>query len=88
MKKRGWSPETFVPGDAVIVEAHPGRDSGRNMALIYSVEKAGVTRPGRGVVEETLTGIEASQAEADGLPGTWIVPQTLLVRYFSEPFSQ
>jgi hypothetical protein len=84
MKKRGWSPETFVPGDAVIVEAHPGR----NMALIYSVEKAGVTRPGRGVVEETLTGIEASQAEADGLPGTWIVLQTLLVRYFSEPFSQ
>ena len=84
MKKRGWSPETFVPGDAVIVEAHPGR----NMALIYSVEKASVTRPGRGVVEETLTEIEASQAEADGLPGTWIVPQTLLVRYFSEPFSQ
>jgi len=35
-----------------------------------------------------LTGIEASQAEADGLPGTWIVLQTLLVRYFSEPFSQ
>jgi hypothetical protein len=74
--------------DAVIVEAHPGRDSGRNMALIYSVEKAGVTRLGRGVVEETLTGIEASQSEADGLPGTWIVPQTLVVRYFSEPFSQ
>jgi len=87
MKKRGWNPQTFVPGDAVIVEAHPGKDPGRNMALIYSVEKAGVTRRGRGVVEESLTGIEASQAEADGLPGTWVVLQTVMVGYFSEPFS-
>ncbi len=85
MKKRGWSPGTFVPGDEVIVQAHPGRNSTRNMALVYSVEKAGVTRLGRGDPDEALTAIQGPPIEAEGLSGTWVILQTLMVRYFSEP---
>ncbi|HEY5624389.1 MAG TPA: DUF6152 family protein [Gammaproteobacteria bacterium] len=86
MKKRGWSPDTFVPGETVIVQAHPERNSTRNMALVYSVEKAGVTRLGRGDPDEPLDAIQGPAAEADGLSGTWVILQTLMVRYFSEPY--
>ncbi len=86
MKKRGWSPETFVPGDEVIVRAHPGKNSTRTMALVYSVEKAGVTRLGRGDPQEALSAIQGPPAEADGLSGTWVILQTAMVAYFSEPY--
>lgn len=86
MKKRGWSPETFVPGDQVIVQAHPERNSERNMALVYSVEKAGVTRLGRGDPGEALSAIQGPPAEAGNLSGTWMILQTPMVGYFSEPY--
>ncbi len=86
MKKRGWSPDTFVPGDAVIVRAHPGRNASRNMALVYSVEKAGITRLGRGDPSEALSSIQGPPVEADGLSGTWVILQTAMVGYFSEPY--
>ena len=86
MKKRGWSPDTFVPGDEVIVQAHPGRNSTRNMALVYSVEKAGVTRLGRGDPDEALAAIQGPPVEAGGLSGTWVILQTPMVRFFSEPY--
>jgi hypothetical protein len=86
MKKRGWSPDTFMAGDEVFVQAHPARNVGQNMALVYSVEYAGVMRLGRGDPDEALSAIQGPPAEADSLSGTWVVRQTLMVRYFSEPF--
>ena len=84
MKKRGWSPDTFVPGDRVIVEANPGRDPDRPMALIHSVRKDGATWFGRGTIEGGITAAEGSAA-AEGLTGTWVVQQTELVDLFSDP---
>jgi hypothetical protein len=85
MGRRGWSPDTFAPGDRVVVEASPGKDASRNIAVITTVTKAGVSYIGR-------TGLAAEYSEslnpavkAEGLTGTWIVPQGELVGFFSEP---
>ena len=85
MGRRGWSPDSFAPGDHVTVRANPGKDLRRNIAWAATVEKAGVTLVGRGsLLEETR---EEPTFEADSLSGTWVVPQEHLVGYFSEPLS-
>jgi len=87
MGRRGWSRDTFVPGDRVVVQANPARDSSRSMALIVSVQKSGVTWIGRGSLAEEFSESQGSSIMANDLSGTWVVPQEQLVGYFSEPFS-
>ncbi len=82
MRRRGWSRDTFVPGDRVTVQGNPARDSTRRMALVASVAKAGVTSFGN-----DFDGSESSPVKADGLSGIWEVPFTPFVGQFSDPSS-
>ncbi|MDH3420570.1 MAG: DUF6152 family protein [Gammaproteobacteria bacterium] len=85
MGRRGWTRESFAPGDRVIVEANPSKDPNRHAAVVTTVTKSGVTWIGRGrLAEEFSQSLDAS-VTADGLTGTWVVPQAELVGYFSEP---
>ena len=89
MRRRGWSRDTFAPGDHVIVRGNPARDSTRNMALTVSVTKGDITYYDNddGLVA-ALDGSEAPPVRAASLSGTWEVPFTQpVVRYFSEPSS-
>lgn len=85
MGRRGWSRDTFVAGDRIIVHANPAKDSSRYMALVASVEKAGVTYIGRGSLAEEYSESVNPSSQATSLTGTWVVPQEGLVGYFSEP---
>ena len=85
MGRRGWTRSSFVPGDHVIVEANPSKDPGRHMAVVSTVTKSGVTWIGRGSLAEGYSQSLDSSVTANGLTGTWVVPQGELVAYFSEP---
>ena len=87
MGRRGWSRNTFAAGDPIIVHANPARDSSRYMALVASVEKAGVTYIGRGSLAGEYSESLRSSVKATGLTGIWVVPQEELVGFFSEPVS-
>ena len=87
MGRRGWFRDTFVPGDRVVVQANPTKDSSRNMALVSTVQKDGVTWIGRGRLVEEFSESIGSSVKAASLSGTWVVPQEQLVAYFSEPYS-
>lgn len=41
MKQYGWAANTFVPGDAVIVGGHPGRNPERTVLFLQNIRKAG-----------------------------------------------
>ena len=82
MRRLGWSPDTFAPGDRVTVQAHPSRDPNRAMALIYSAEKDGVSYSGD---IEPLRTLAKAPRRAESLSGIWEVPFTPLIRSFSEP---
>jgi Family of unknown function (DUF6152) len=89
MRRRGWSSDTFAPGDRVIVRGNPARDSTRNMALTVSVTKGDVTYFDNddGLVA-ALDGSEAPPVRADSVAGIWEVPFTQpVIRSFSEPVS-
>jgi len=85
MRKRGWSSDTFEPGDSVVVEAHPARNPERTMALVYSVEKAGITRLGRGDTDDALSVVDESAPRATGHTGTWIVLRSHFGEFFAVP---
>jgi hypothetical protein len=86
MRRQGWSRGAFVPGDRIIVQAHPARDSSRNLGLLASVEKAGLTLLSRSARVVPAPGSrESSRIKAEGLSGVWAVPGTPLVALFSEP---
>lgn len=89
MRRQGWSSDTFVSGDRVIVQANPARDTSRHTALVTSVEKAGAALSVRSARLAAATAAEdVAPARADGLSGIWAVPSgTPYVRQFSEPFS-
>ena len=87
LRRHGWSGNTFAPGDRVTVRINPARDSSRNMALIDSVRKAGVTLYERGTPAVNFDGTEILAVQADSLTGTWVIEQTALVGFFSEPNS-
>jgi len=87
MRRRGWSGDTFVPGDRVTVRGNPVRDSTRKMALVASVEKAGVTYFDNDGLAAGLAASDPSPARAVGLSGIWEVPYTPLVGQFSDPSS-
>ena len=84
MRRLGWGPDTFVPGDRVTVQAHPSRDPNRAMALIYSAEKDGVTYSGD---VEPLRSLARAPRQAESLSGIREVPFTPWVRFFSDPSS-
>jgi hypothetical protein len=89
MRRRGWSKDTFAPGDRVTVRGNPARDSGRTMALVVSVTKGDVTYFDNddGLVA-ALDGSEAPPVRAASLSGIWEVPFTpAVVRTFSDPSS-
>lgn len=87
MGRRGWSRDTFAPGDRIVVQANPAKDSSRYMALVSNVQKDGVTLVGRGRLVEEFSQSLASSVKATSLSGTWVVPQEEFVAYFSEPYS-
>ena len=72
-------------GDHVIVEASPGKDSSRNIAVVTTVTKAGVSYIGRSGLAAEYSQSLGPSVKADSLTGTWIVPQGELVGFFSEP---
>ena len=89
MRRRGWSVDTFAPGDRVTVQGNPAKDPTRNMALVVSVTKGDTTYFDNddGLVA-ALDGSEAPPVRAASLSGIWEVPFTpAIVRYFSEPSS-
>lgn len=85
MGRRGWTRETFMPGDRVSVEASPGKDTDRHVAVVTTVTKAGVTLIGRGRLDAAASASLGPAVQADSLTGTWVVPQGALVDLFSEP---
>lgn len=89
MRRRGWTRDTFAPGDRVTARGNPARDSTRNMALVVSVTKGDTTYFDNDEgLEAALDGSEAPPIRAASLAGTWEVPFTQpLVRTFSDPSS-
>ncbi len=87
LRRRGWSSDTFAVGDRVTVRANPSKSADRNMALVNRVQKAGVTLYEFGTPATNIDGSETPAVEADGLSGTWVIEQTDLVGFFSEPDS-
>jgi len=89
MRRRGWSRDTFAPGDRVTVQGNPARDSTRNMALTVAVTKGDTTYfDNDDGLQAALDGSEAPPVRATSLSGIWEVPFTQpVVRYFSEPSS-
>jgi len=85
MRRRGWSPDTLVPGDRVVVQANPARDSSRKMALVASVQKAGVTLYGGGSLLESLDDTVGLRVEGNSLSGTWVVRAQRIYQDFSRP---
>ena len=89
MRRRGWSKNTFAPGDRVTARGNPARDASRNMALTVSVTKGGTTYFDNDEnLVAALDGTEAPPVRAASLSGIWEVPFTPpIVRSFSEPSS-
>ena len=89
MRRRGWSSDTFAPGDRVTARGNPARDAARNMALVVSVTKGDTTYFDNddGLIA-ALDGSEAPTIQAESLTGIWEVPFTQsVIRYFSDPSS-
>ena len=74
MRRQGWSRNTFAPGERVIVQGNPARETS-NMALVVSVERAGVKLYDRINRGEGFDRSEESRVGATGLTGTWVVPR-------------
>lgn len=85
MGRRGWTRATFAPGDRVIVEASPGKDSSRSIAVVTTVTKDGVSYIGRSGLDPEYSRSLGPSVKAESLTGTWVVPQGELVDFFSEP---
>jgi hypothetical protein len=85
MKRRGWTKDSYAPGDPVVAHGFPNRDPRRHMILITSIEKEDTVLYSREGMEEALS-IGGSSARASGLSGTWAVPLTQNSR-FSDPSS-
>jgi hypothetical protein len=92
MVLRGWSPETFSPGDRVTVEGYAAKNPDRRMALGVFAETGDGTRlvmsrnsPTIAQAEaDPLFGTPPDPVPAAGLSGTWIglPPNQNLVRRF------
>lgn len=85
MKRRGWTSDSYAPGDRVIAHGYPVRPPRRNMILITSIDKDDTTLYSREGMEEALRSSD-SLAQASSLSGIWSVPLTQNSR-FSDPAS-
>lgn len=85
MKRRGWTNDSYVPGDRVIAHGYPIKDPKRRMILITSIETEAETLYSREGMEEALRS-GGSGAQASTISGTWAVPLTQNSR-FSDPSS-
>lgn len=85
MKRRGWTADSYAPGDRVIAHGFPIREPRQHMILITSIEKEDAVLYSREGMEEAL-GSGAPVAEASSLSGVWAVPLTQNSR-FSDPSS-
>ena len=74
MRRRGWSGDLLMPGDRVSVQGNPARETGRNLALVTLVQRAGVTLLDRANSGEGFGRSEESAFKADSLSGIWVVP--------------
>lgn len=75
MRKNGWTPESVVRGDAVLVTARPHNDADRRLAVGSSVQRQdgtelvfGAGNPGSLASEPPVS------IAADGLSGQWLPP--------------
>src|SRR5688500_3117758 len=68
MRTRGWSPNTFAQGEAVVVTVHPARDATRRTAQLVSVQKADGTVLGMGTFANAAS---PSPVTTRNLAGTW-----------------
>ncbi len=92
MTLRGWSPDTFSPGDRVVVEAYAAKNAQRRMALGVVARTADGTRlvMSRNAPQIGNAGADPvfrappDPAPAAGLSGAWIgiPPKRELVRQF------
>jgi hypothetical protein len=86
MKRRGWSRDSYVAGDRVIVHGNPARDPLRKAILVTSIEKTDRTLYSREGMAEALSVSEGPRAQAESLSGIWAVPLSTNQR-FSDPSS-
>ena len=68
MRRRGWSRDTFAPGDRVTVQANPARDSSRATALLNSAEKAGIIHAGVGKASFNEAQLDSGQVASPSNP--------------------
>ena len=73
MKSYGWSPETLVAGDRVVVVGSPGRNPERTILFLRTVSKVDADRAlfDSAVALAPVTRPVAAAVRADGLAGTW-----------------
>ena len=65
LMRSGWTRDSLSPGDAVTVRGHPERNTGRNYALLLTIDKAD------GTVLSQSDGDPQAVASASDLSGTW-----------------
>ena len=65
LARRGWSPDSLRPGELVSIRGHPERDSGRDYALMLTIEKEDGTVLSAGSVNPR------GSVSASGLSGAW-----------------
>ena len=73
MKSYGWSSESFVPGDRVVVVGNPGRNPDRTVLFLRTVRKADANTElfDAAVALVPVTRAAAAAVRADSLEGTW-----------------
>lgn len=73
MKQYGWAPDTFVPGDAVVVGGHPGRNPEATVLFLQNIRRAGAATAmydSRGAVAAPPPA-PPQTFRATSLAGTW-----------------
>ena len=73
MKSYGWSPQTFVAGDRVVVVGNPGRNPERTILFLRTVRKADADASvfDAAVALAPVTRPAAAAVRASSLAGTW-----------------
>ena len=64
LRRRGWSPDSLQPGETVTIRAHPERNTGRDYALLLTLEKED------GTVMDSEP-VNPRGARASNLSGVW-----------------
>ena len=74
MKSYGWSPQTLVAGDRVVVVGNPGRNPDRTILFLRTVRKAAADAPlfDAAVALAPVTRAAAASVRANGLAGNLV----------------